>query len=262
MSETTKESIPSFISSALRGPKQGSYEQLLCQHLINSVNARPLHKIRLVCEATMLTEGSLDSSDLDLAKKIYVIQNGLTEPTQLRIDQFGNLMFKIAWGFEETEQNFIDLIESWLNPNFEYYSKFIRVHRIPAVEIYHNNLFPRCSYTLKVISDTSESAIAKAKEDVERRFKSCPCCGDQLSSRRLDTADTTVVTRNPFWSFFFEATDYLTQSGYKQLVNSFVSWAIPQTQVLFGRLAKLVSPELYQEILQTIEGKSVREDSE
>ena len=46
----------SFLSTAIRSPKQSVYERLLAQNLISAVSAKPLTKIRLITEAAMMIE--------------------------------------------------------------------------------------------------------------------------------------------------------------------------------------------------------------
>jgi len=50
----TKDSFQEFTSQALRLRRRGSFENLLCQHLIMSVAADPMTKVRLICEAAWM----------------------------------------------------------------------------------------------------------------------------------------------------------------------------------------------------------------
>jgi hypothetical protein len=57
------------------------------------------------------------------------------------------------------------------------------------------------------------------------------------------------IIRNPFWSWFFDATSCLSPEGYATLRNNFAAWAIPQSQRFLSELTEIVSPTLYAEIL-------------
>lgn len=57
-------SFQEFTSQALRLHRRGSFENLLCQHLMTGVAANPLMKIRLVCEAGWMVD--TDKIGLDL----------------------------------------------------------------------------------------------------------------------------------------------------------------------------------------------------
>ena len=50
-----QDSFQEFARQALRLTRKGSFEQLVCQHLIVSVASEPLTKVRLVCEAALFT---------------------------------------------------------------------------------------------------------------------------------------------------------------------------------------------------------------
>jgi hypothetical protein len=57
------------------------------------------------------------------------------------------------------------------------------------------------------------------------------------------------IIRNPLWSWFFDATSCLSTDGYASLRNNFAAWAIPQVQLYLAELTKMVSPNLYNQIL-------------
>jgi hypothetical protein len=55
------------------------------------------------------------------------------------------------------------------------------------------------------------------------------------------------------WEFFFHVTKHqnLTEACFNNLLSQFTMWALPKTQIMFSKLAKLVNPRLYEEILKT-----------
>ena len=57
------------------------------------------------------------------------------------------------------------------------------------------------------------------------------------------------IIREPFWSWFFDATTCLATDGYNSLKNSFVAWAIPQVQLYLAELTQVVNPSVYAEVL-------------
>jgi hypothetical protein len=57
------------------------------------------------------------------------------------------------------------------------------------------------------------------------------------------------IITEPFWSWFFDATNCLSMEGYNLLRNSFVAWAIPQIQLYLSELTHVVSPSLYGEVI-------------
>jgi hypothetical protein len=107
-SKHEKDGLESFASQALRLHKQGSYENLLCQHLIMSVNADPLHKVRLVCEgAFMATQDKKFEIDLDSLNRIYSVCLTLSAYNE---DEEG---IYISWPFPKTESNYDLYIRPW-----------------------------------------------------------------------------------------------------------------------------------------------------
>lgn len=97
-----------FAATALRLHRRGSYENLLCQHLIMSVNAEPLTKVRLICEASWMVV-DLDKIKLDnqLVETIYAVTSSL-----LNVNPKA-LFFDIPWAFPITDENYNRYIKPW-----------------------------------------------------------------------------------------------------------------------------------------------------
>jgi hypothetical protein len=111
MSELEKESqgdsFQKFASQALRLQRKGSFEQLLAQHLIQSVSMDPLNKVRLVLEAAFIVPRDKLEIDWELAEAIYLATLGF-----LNTNIQGEFI-AMAWGFRLTEDSFKRFIKPW-----------------------------------------------------------------------------------------------------------------------------------------------------
>jgi len=100
-------SFQKFASQALRLQRKGSFEELLAQHLIQSVSMDPLNKVRLVLEAALMVPRDKLDVDWELAETIYLTVLGFLN-TSLQGD-----FISVAWGFKLTKQNFNRFIKPW-----------------------------------------------------------------------------------------------------------------------------------------------------
>ena len=192
-----EDGLESFASQALRLGKRGSYENLLCQHLIMSVNADPLHKVRLVCEgAFMAIQDKKFEIDLELLNRIY--STGLT----LSISNEKEEGTYISWPFPKTETNYNLYIRPWYD------------------------------------------------EKISLCFTSSTVYADDEKRKLLNKASS--VSEN----FFLFTTELALHSvSLKMLKARFLIWAVPQIMTIFEKLSRLVQPDLYKEILQTMKGE-------
>ena len=109
-----KDALESFASSALRRNKPGSYEQLLCQHLIKAVIADPIEKIRLICEAAMMVP-KFTADNLD------TLYNIATSFVSTKINVFIDAKFLnqsdwdgvIAWSIPRNKESYEKNILPW-----------------------------------------------------------------------------------------------------------------------------------------------------
>jgi hypothetical protein len=196
-SQQEKDGLQSFASQALRLGKQGSYENLLCQHLIMSVNADTLHKVRLVCEgAFMAIQDKKFEIDLDLLNRIYSVCLTFQASNE---EEEG---IYVSWPFPKTETNYDLYIRPWYD------------------------------------------------EKVSLCFTSSSFYADDEKRKLLNKA--TSVSEN----FFLFTTELALHSvSLKMLKARFLIWAIPQIMTIFEKLSRLVQPDLYREILQTMKGE-------
>jgi hypothetical protein len=104
---TEQDSFQDFASQALRLTRKGSFEQLLAQHLIQSVSMDPLNKVRLVLEAAFMVPKEKVSLDFELAETVYLTTLGFLN-TNIQTD-----FISIAWGFSLTSENYDRFIKPW-----------------------------------------------------------------------------------------------------------------------------------------------------
>jgi hypothetical protein len=136
----------------------------------------------------------------------------------------------IPWAFNETEENFDRFIRPWYR-NTEYWAMFITKHRKWRTQIVHKERYYNefdewvtCNYILLDIPYTSDKKeLAKAIE--KWLYKDCPRCGERIYKSDLEIEEYSVLNSDPFWSFFFEASKYLTVTGYEKMKAAFVSYA-------------------------------------
>lgn len=110
--KSEKSTFESFASEAIRGPRKGIYEHLLCQHLIAAVSSRPLRKIRLVCEAIMmLPDPKSVGVDMDEIDVMYKVARAFQQASHYK---FTNARYAcVPWPFEDTEENYHKYIAVW-----------------------------------------------------------------------------------------------------------------------------------------------------
>lgn len=96
----------SFASQALRLHRKGSFETLLAQHLAVATPADPMQKVRLVCEAAYMVPKDKLNFDMQKVETIYLVCLSFAN-TRIIEDAI------IAWGFEQTEENYERFIAPW-----------------------------------------------------------------------------------------------------------------------------------------------------
>ena len=251
MSETENEEaaeISRFASTALRAPRKGTFEQLLSQHLILSVTAKPLKKIRLITEAAMMVDPNKLKNQEEL-KNVYRVARAFQSASYTKIDQWGTHIWFIPWDFASSKENFDTFIKPF-HIYTSYFKQYIKYHRQTAWKLKHRRMFGGCGHVL---------AIAKkgeVKETIKRlfaTFEECPKCHWGLEAKEIAKEETTIVTENPLWSFFFEMSrNCLSEPGFKMLRNAFINYALPKVQKAVRALSELVTPQQYQEMLKLL----------
>jgi hypothetical protein len=106
------DALASFASSALRRNKPGSYEQLLCQHLIKSVAAPPIEKIRLVSEAALLVQDNdIDKELLEVLFK--VVTSFIMTRQDIRDPYLWHGAF--SWSFQRSNEAYKRYVVPWFD---------------------------------------------------------------------------------------------------------------------------------------------------
>jgi hypothetical protein len=257
--EQQENGLGTFASRALRG-HQGALENSIAQQLVAAAFCtEPNKKITHVCTAAMATEGvmKIQGLDIDLMKRLYQVNADLAEPTKakFRIDYYTvDTCVTINWSFPNSEQNFNDYIKPWYVA-FDFWRQFIKMHRVKAYKLIHEGsaYSEKCDYVFAVCLTDDE--IEKEKDSLKGKY--CPKCHGQLSiwHGRLTTEETTVIDSNPFWSFFFEASQCLSEKGFSLLLNSFFAYAVPLVIKASSLILKTISPSTYEDALKFISGK-------
>lgn len=108
--ENTEESgFSKFASQALRLHRKGSFELLLSQHLAVATPSDPLVKVRLTCEsAWMVPKDSKINLNMEQVETIYMTCLSFLNTNTFKVDSVS-----IAFGFEQTEENFERFIKPW-----------------------------------------------------------------------------------------------------------------------------------------------------
>lgn len=102
-----KEGFQEFASKALRLHRRGSFENLLCQHLIMSVASEPLRKVRLICEAGWMVDLDKIGLDIEQVETIYTVALSFLN-TNPKTD-----FLSMAWGFSLTKENYERFVAPW-----------------------------------------------------------------------------------------------------------------------------------------------------
>lgn len=122
-----------FIQSVIRAPRQGTYEQFLCQLLAQSVICTdPLKRIKIVCEtAWTVKEEDRKKLKIDYEKieVLNVVANAFLNPSVHNEPGFSDSIVSLSWGFFPSEENFKKYIIPWYNKyNMSFWPILLRGH--------------------------------------------------------------------------------------------------------------------------------------
>ena len=106
--------LESFAKSVIRRPTKGSWESLLAQHLIQSVNAPALQKLRLICEAAFMAEDKAKGLDMELLDVTYQVTTGLQQTKDKE-------WIWIPWPFDPSKNNYDRYIKPWRRQSTRYF---------------------------------------------------------------------------------------------------------------------------------------------
>jgi len=153
-----------FLFEGGRGPKRGTREMLVAQHLTLSTFTIEKPKIihHVTSAAMHLEPKEAQKLDLELMKGIFLVNECLSHPHiqkqplyyYPRTGWTYRHIYKIVWGFPATEENFKKFIKPWYN-NLEYFRGYMKLPTFPT-EYRLTVVCPKCAHVL--FSD-SESNI-------------------------------------------------------------------------------------------------------
>lgn len=115
--------LEGFTGRALRRNKAGSYEQLLCQHLIQAVNSPPAQKIRLICEAAYMIPETPDKTDKINREDLDLLYKVATSFSETRFDMRNPEEFHGAmlWAFPLARETVEKYVMPWLDDDTQIY---------------------------------------------------------------------------------------------------------------------------------------------
>ena len=234
-----------FFSTAIRAPKAGSFEHFLTQSLAQTILMTDvLKRAKNVTEsALMIFETERENLAIDYQKVnvLNLVANALLNPSVGKFPENMEVV-SIPWGFPQTEENYKTFILPWYNCKPFFWQRFLIRHG----ETWRTWHCSKC---------TAEVLRAKFPLPDTLRFpQRCPKCHNTIVNpyngiAYVTTFDQTEINREPYWSFFFEMSTYLTPQGYDLLRNNFGAWATPQIQLFLAELSRMVDPSLYAEIV-------------
>lgn len=138
------------------------FDILLAQHLLNSINAEPLKKIRLICEAHMLL------SKPECIMDIYKVAISLSQ-----VDEKN----RVPWVCPKTEETFKTLIEPWLGdymPDFNFVNDLDKMIKLKKLYDENGNQFPKWKIFFKITSEYGVSDIGLNELKVNFIFYAMP----------------------------------------------------------------------------------------
>jgi len=246
--KTEEEQLSDYAGQALRGPRFGIFEQLLCQHLVQAtVSTGPLRKIQLVVEAALMLDEEKQKQlqiDLDTLEIVRAITEALHHRNEITNKTYDRLI-ELKFGFDETEDNYNRFVKPWYHdrglvhyPNritqlFKEYGKSYRIFV--------------CNGCNNVVATDKDGPIHMSDK------QTCKFCGARLENSYNYQAFTVRYgfephDSTPKWRVFFIYCHGLAASGYNQLKTDFLKWAMPFVMQLMRKLTNAVRPEIYNEI--------------
>jgi len=270
MSENTEDKTKKLVEKAFR-KKTGINERLLCMRLIQATFSTDTKSIiaNTCMAASMVEEGYPDKlKDFDfrkfrIMKQIYSDINQ-TEEGKLKLPRRGEYdhypryarIFPIPWSIEFTEDVYNKHISPWMS-FLDYEPSGIVMHRKKMTQLRHANElygYAMCSKGCNNVLDfvNPEGADTKEKEWIGKK---CPHCKEKIEEDAIVQETDNYIDKNPEWSFFFEASQRLTLSGFKALRSAFYSWTKDECGKALMIMGRLVSQNIYDEVVKQLRGK-------
>jgi hypothetical protein len=244
------------VTSAIRGPRYGIFEQLICQRLIQAtVTTDPLRNVQLIAETVLMIDPEMQKTlKLDMAKTeiVKLVCDALQHRTITNLKDTLKPLVTVKWGFPLTEESFKKFIEPWTNASFQHFPAYIQ-----SKHGFHYRYWI-CAHCHNIVGDSIRGNFGIEKSSQSYSYTKeelCKFCG-------VNVEQGNYRNPNPFVSYigfewdsdatdvvkFFAATDALTQDGYASLETNFLAWAMPFIMDTTRRLTEAVKPEIYNEI--------------
>jgi len=241
------------VTSAIRGPKYGIFEQLICQRLIQAtVTTDPLRNVQLIAETVLMIDPEMQKKlELDMAKTeiVKLVCDALQHRTTINLIDRLRPLVTVKWGFPKTEENFKKFVEPWNNTGHSYYPDQIQSEHGVQYKYWV------CANCRNAVADSIRGKLGIKKRANYYDKDTCMFCG-------VDLERDSVLNPNPLLFYigfewdkdatnaerFFPITEALTQDGYASLETNFLAWAMPFIMDTTRRLTEAVKPEIYNQI--------------
>lgn len=242
--------------------KQGINEKLLCMRLIQATFTNDTKNIitNTCMAASMVEEGypkKLEGFDY---RKFRIIKQMLgdlvqTEPKKMQTTQrdYNNKyadIFPIPWSIPKTKEIFEAYVRPWKPQQIFFFKAGIKKHRKTLVALSHANEWQGISGLARGCNKELETVDPSKAEQKKSNWigKLCPHCHKPIGEDDITEDKGEHVIAEPEWSFFWEATQYLSVDGFKILRNSFMEWARDECAKAKMSMGSLVSQGVFEEI--------------
>lgn len=223
----TQKEFEGFVSSALRGPKMGIYQNLLAGLIIRaSTTPDSLKKIQNLCEAAFL------------CKKKDKLDMGLVEVASTVCESFQNTnmdtrSIEVSWIFKRTLENYEKYIKPWQRIYISCYP--LRTPTGQEKDPYYH------MRDLKVFHEQEIIDIRKKRHKI----------GDQVFK---------ILKKMPEYKAFFEQTLALSTHSFASLKGEFSRWALRQLLPIEAAIADQIDPSVYGEVAALMMGRKEEEE--
>jgi len=159
----------------------------------------------------------------------------------------------IPWSIEQTEEIFKNFIEPWKPPNYTYFEEGIKKHKAWLAKISHINAFHKygivrgCQKLLDLVDP--DKADKRMKELIGTL---CPHCDKEIKEDAISDETGNHLIPVPYWSFFWEVSQYLDFDGFKRFRTAFHEWARNECGKAIMAMGSLVSANIYDEVIKEL----------
>jgi len=151
---------------------------------------------------------------------------------------------------ETDRKKFLELVVKGDQRLFNYWKPPLIIETYLNCPVCQNKITIKKEFTVDTFPENAESdrVLLNLYERTEELWKGIEIIDDKhfLESRR--------------WKQFFASCKYLTESGFKQLKNSFEAYGVEKCLDAKGILSNWVSPNIYDDMLKLFMGREKREE--